>query len=195
MRSLCTWHACAGQRAWFPALATILAIDLGEDRPARAVGHVHGLISRCPDLVVPSPIPWLLACVGCWVIRLPVGPKPSGHAPMAQATAGSRAGHCSPQNVSLGMGAMPSGHSRGPTFPQAAPRVSMANIATRSVTVTTRAAATASTEPASVIQGSTAACATWVSPTARWLPGAEGLSTDTVPSGPQSSLGLFTIGR
>lgn len=95
-----------------------------------------------------------------------------------------------PQSVLSGLGAMSSGHSRGRAFLQAAPRVSTASIATRSVTVPTEVAATASTGPVSVTQGSTAASATWVSPTAPWLPGAEGPMAHAVPHGPLVGLGL-----
>lgn len=156
-----------------------------QGRRPRPWAHLMAVLtSWCPH---PSPgsLPvWDAGSSGCWWAPSPLA-MPRWPRPLLAHVLGTAA----PQNVSFDMGAMPGGHSRGPTFPQAAPRVSMANIATRSVTVTTRAAATASMEPASVTQGSTAAYATWVSPTARWLPRAKGPSTDTVPSGPLSSLG------
>lgn len=90
------------------------------------------------------------------------------------------------------------GFSRGSIFPQAAPRASMANTAARSATVPTGAGATASMGPASVTQGSMAASATWVSPSACWLPCPRGRVGGAVlragrsrrASLPQSSLGL-----
>ena len=67
-----------------------------------------------------------------------------------------------------------------PPFPQAAPKASMASTAVRSATVPTGAAATASMGPASVTRGSTAASATWVSPTDHWVLGSEGGRGHTV---------------
>lgn len=71
-----------------------------------------------------------------------------------------------------------------PCFLQAAPKASMASSAVRNATVPTGVGATASTGPASVIQGSTAASATSVSPAACWLPPCPGRWGTGLSNGP-----------
>lgn len=112
------------------------------------------------------------SALSSWCPCLPPGPLPvwdaessgaGGPAQEAWAPPSSCAGHRASQSIFTGVGRVQVGLKR-PCLPQAAPRASTASSATRSATVPTVAAATASTGPASVTRGSTAASATWVSP-------------------------------
>lgn len=78
VRSLCVSHVCAEQRAWPVTLATVQATGPGEDRPARAVGHVHG-VHLMPALTLwcshppPRSFPvWDAGSSGCWRARSPL---------------------------------------------------------------------------------------------------------------------------
>lgn len=154
-----------------PALPPSRPQALGVTGPARVVSHVYGvpLVPALPSwhLCLPlGPLPvWDAGSSGCWWPQSPVAmpwwPTHSWLLCWALGPLGASPGVWVP---CLG------GSSRGPIFPQAAPRASMANTAARSATVPTGAGATASTGPASVTQGSTVASATWVSPCACWLP-------------------------
>lgn len=131
----------------------------------------------------------LVSALSSWCLCLPpLGPSlsrmlspqaASGLAPVAWATPSSCAKHGGCLEHLHGQGDMSRWALKRPCLSQAAPRASTASSATRSATVLTVAGATASMGPASVIQGSTAASATWVSPLP-WLPVSVGTGGDTV---------------
>lgn len=144
-------------------------------RPAGADGHIHGahLILPCPRM--PSPAPRDTLCLGHRDLGLLVALKPYG-CTLQGGPGLSRLLYwvlMTPLGASPWVGGRVWVGSQETPFPQAAPKASMASTAVRSATVPAGAAATASTGPASVTRGSTAASATWVSPTDPWALGSE----------------------